>query len=65
MIIWEMQGLILMFDEVDNFLDGTASDMILGKMKGGGSGERSGCGCAIVMMLIIFAIVIYYFLENS
>jgi hypothetical protein len=54
-----------MFDEVDNFFDNPASDMILGKMKGGGSGERSGCGCAIVMMLVIFAIVIYYFLENS
>ena len=67
MDISKTEKLVAMFSNGDDSLGDVAAGMLLGKLKGGGgdSGDNSGCGCAIFLILILFGIVLFYILKNS
>jgi len=67
MELTKVEKLIAMINEGDDSLGEAAAALLMGRLKGGDpdAGDRSGCGCAVFLILVIFAIVLYFFIKNS
>lgn len=67
MSIPKIEGLAFMHDKEDDSLGEAAAALLLSRLKSGDgdAGDRSGCGCATLLLIIIAGIVLYYFLKNS